>query len=99
MYVGDWCYKCRLYDRQFFRKQSLSIHTRLHNNVGVKKCALCNVHFSTESQPIQHGIIQNGKPPYKCGFCEKRFKTLSNAKVLKRRLHCGKEGYPKESKS
>ena len=41
MYVRDWCYKCRLYDRKFFRKQSLVIHIRLHNNVSVKINVLC----------------------------------------------------------
>ncbi|XP_065088220.1 zinc finger protein OZF-like [Ochlerotatus camptorhynchus] len=86
-------FECEICSKGFGDKQSLKRHYVKHTDEKPFMCSICGVSFKRKRAMQSHMIIHEpGQLPFKCEFCEKRFRV--KAKLLYHmRTHTGERPY------
>ena len=71
----------KAYNTKFNLKRHVnSHHLKTHRHV----CDLCERQFSSNQNLIEHQYLHNGKKPFACRTCSKRFRQASQLSLHKR---------------
>ncbi|CAK1541606.1 unnamed protein product [Leptosia nina] len=84
--VGEKKYVCSFCNRSFTRIYSLRYHMAKHSNFCKYLCSKCGKSFFTNNGLNQH-LISHKDPQFKCGFCNKTYKTRQSLKEHFRLAH------------
>ena len=87
-HVGQKAFKCPECDKEFIRRDKLSIHYRIHTGVKPHSCPVCGKSFNQRSNFTVHMRIHTGVKPHSCPVCKKSF-TRSTTLKDHMRVHTG----------
>ena len=68
-------FACKICDKRFARKDTLSQHERTHFDEKQFKCSICGKGFIRKDRMLQHEFIHSGQKPFECKLCDKKFPT------------------------
>lgn len=89
--VFDW--QCRICNKTFPYKITMSRHLKLHAGEKLFKCENCQKRFETRYALVQHVKLHKSDVPFRCEMCEKPF--LKHAEFLRHiRTHTGEKPFP-----
>lgn len=81
-------FQCDDCNARFHFKPELTAHMRIHSNVCIFKCPICERPFKYMSQMKKHARSEHGTDLiYQCDNCDERYKTLILLKHHRQQLH------------
>eukprot|EP01083_Nonionella_stella_P028481 78438_1 len=83
-------YKCKHCDKGFGSKQYLRSHVLNRHTQNKDKpfqCRFCDYGASSQKRVTKHELVHSELKPFKCGQCDKRFKTLQYLHSHLSRVH------------
>jgi len=66
------------FGRDFFQKNHLTYHVRIHSEENVFACEFCPRRFAKKKALILHVSVHTGPKPYECFMCKKQFALKSH---------------------
>jgi len=88
--VFDW--QCRICNKTFPYKITMSRHLKLHAGEKLFKCENCQKRFETRYALVQHVKLHKNDVPFRCGTCQKPF--LKAAEYMRHvRAHTGEKPF------
>lgn len=89
--VFDW--QCRICNKTFPYKITMSRHLKLHAGEKLFKCENCQKRFETRYALVQHVKLHKSDVPFRCDLCDKPF--LKGAEFTRHvRTHTGEKPFP-----
>ena len=82
VHTGDKPHHCQVCDTSYRTPGDLSSHQRVHfqENRHIFPCAECGKSFTAKSSLKTHSLQHTGESPFKCQFCDRRFKQSGHAR-------------------
>ena len=89
IHTGDRPHHCNLCKSSYKTSGDLSSHQRVHfeKDRWTFPCVECDKSFTSKSSLKRHSLQHTGESPFKCKFCEKRFKQGVHARVHEKSVH------------
>lgn len=89
--VFEW--QCRICNKTFPYKITMSRHVKLHAGEKLFKCENCKKRFETRYALVQHVKLHKSDVPFRCELCDKPF--LKSAEFSRHvRTHTGEKPFP-----
>lgn len=89
--VFEW--QCRICNKTFPYKITMSRHVKLHAGEKLFKCENCKKRFETRYALVQHVKLHKSDVPFRCDLCDKPF--LKSAEFSRHvRTHTGEKPFP-----
>lgn len=76
-HLNERRYQCKLCDKAFFSKGSLSEHEVVHSRKKSETCGVCGRILVNRKALILHNRLHTGERPYPCSMCGDRFLSSS----------------------
>lgn len=76
-HLNERRYSCKLCDKSFFSKGSLSEHEIVHSRKKNETCNICSRILVNRKALILHNRLHTGERPYPCNMCDEKFLSSS----------------------